>query len=183
MRMADLDLLIPQKPEEPLLRPLWATVTQASPLRIRFDGEASALAVPVVDLVGGLVLNDRVWVVLSAGQVYVVGRNGGRALPTPTTVTETGSGSTGSLRVGNTLTQRGVVALATSGSATASATVTFPIAFTGAPNVQLTGTGNGFTGYATSIGLTTFVANMEHVNQASSSVSRTWHWMATGTVT
>lgn len=82
--MAALDLLIP-KPAPPGMTGRWATVTQAdpSPLRIRYDGEADPLPVPVVDLVGGLEVGDRVRCWLDNAQVYVVGRLGGRAVPDP----------------------------------------------------------------------------------------------------
>lgn len=40
----------------------WATVTQASPLRIKVDGESTALPFTPITLVQGLAVNDRVWV-------------------------------------------------------------------------------------------------------------------------
>lgn len=62
----------------------WATVTQASPLRIRIDGETDALSVTPDTLVAGLQVDDRVWVELAASgdpafrarRVIVVGRAG-----------------------------------------------------------------------------------------------------------
>lgn len=58
------------------LQPRWATVTQLSPLRIRFDGESEQLVLTPVDLVG-VKLNDRVWTLIYAGQVLIVGRYSG----------------------------------------------------------------------------------------------------------
>lgn len=40
----------------------WATVTDDSPLRVKLDGEPSALAVTPDTLVAGLAVDDRVWV-------------------------------------------------------------------------------------------------------------------------
>jgi len=55
----------------------WATVTQASPLRVRFDGDAAALLVTPINLVGNLALNDRVRAELNNGQLYVTDKLGG----------------------------------------------------------------------------------------------------------
>lgn len=79
---ADLDLLIPTPPPEPLLKPRWATVTSVSPLRVRRDGEANP--VRVTSGVYGLAVNDRVWTVLTGGRLIVVLRAGGDPQPAPT---------------------------------------------------------------------------------------------------
>lgn len=54
------------------LEPRWGTVTQIGPIRVRFDGETDPLQVDPVDLVG-VSLNSRVWCLLYAGQVFLVG--------------------------------------------------------------------------------------------------------------
>lgn len=53
----------------------WAAVTQESPLRVRVDGETDPLPVTPSTLVAGLIVGDRVWCQLEAGQVVVVGKN------------------------------------------------------------------------------------------------------------
>ena len=55
----------------------WATVTQASPLRVRLDGDTTAPAVTPETLVNGLEVNDRVRVQLSDSRMLVTGRAGG----------------------------------------------------------------------------------------------------------
>ena len=52
----------------------WATVTQASPLRIKVDGDAAELNATTDDLVGSLAVDDRVRVHLHADGIIVVGR-------------------------------------------------------------------------------------------------------------
>lgn len=42
----------------------WATVTATGPLRIKLDGESTALAITPDTLVSGLAVNNRVWVQL-----------------------------------------------------------------------------------------------------------------------
>lgn len=42
----------------------WATVTATAPLRVKLDGETSALNITPDKLVSGLAVNDRVWVQL-----------------------------------------------------------------------------------------------------------------------
>jgi len=42
----------------------WATVTATSPLRVKLDGESTALAITPDTLVAGLLVGDRVWVQL-----------------------------------------------------------------------------------------------------------------------
>jgi len=60
----------------------WATVTQASPLRVRFDGDAAALLVTPINLVGTLIVGDRVRAELNTGQLYITNRLGGIDLST-----------------------------------------------------------------------------------------------------
>lgn len=80
----NLPLLVPQNPAEPDTA-YWATVTQASPLRIKLDGETSALPFTPITLVAPLFVNDRVRVALSTNtdpatksrRVIVTGRSGG----------------------------------------------------------------------------------------------------------
>jgi hypothetical protein len=80
MKMSDLDLLLPQ-PAPPGMTGRWATVSSVNPLRIRYDGELDPLAVPVLDLVGGLAVGSRVWTNLYNSQVYLVGKPGGPGVP------------------------------------------------------------------------------------------------------
>ena len=55
----------------------WATVTQASPLRIKVDGDTSALDATTDNLVGSLAVSDRVRVHLHADGIIVTGIQGG----------------------------------------------------------------------------------------------------------
>ena len=55
----------------------WATVTQASPLRIKVDGDTSELDATTDDLVGSLAVFDRVRVHLHADGIIVTGIQGG----------------------------------------------------------------------------------------------------------
>lgn len=63
MSRRNLPLLVPKPAIDPNLCS-WATVTQASPLRIKIDGESTALPFTPDKLVTGLILNDRVLVML-----------------------------------------------------------------------------------------------------------------------
>lgn len=64
---------------------MWATVTQVSPLRIRVDGETTALPFTPDTLVTGLAVDDRVWIGFANNddlaflgkRVVVMGRAGG----------------------------------------------------------------------------------------------------------
>ena len=56
----------------------WATVTQASPLRIKVDGDTSALDATTGDLVGSLAVSDRVRVHLHSDGIIVTGIQGGQ---------------------------------------------------------------------------------------------------------
>lgn len=84
MSTRNLPLLIPRAVLEPDVS-RWATVTQVSPLRIRLDGEPTALPITPDTLTPGLTVNDRVWVALAtngdpsvkARRVVVLGRSGG----------------------------------------------------------------------------------------------------------
>lgn len=71
----------------------WATVTQASPLRIKVDGETTALPFTPDTLEAGLAVDDRVWIGFSTNddlrflgrRVVVMGRAGGTiAVPSHT---------------------------------------------------------------------------------------------------
>jgi len=55
----------------------WATVTQASPLRIKVDGDTSALDATTDNLVGSLAVDDRVRVHLHSDGIIVTGIRGG----------------------------------------------------------------------------------------------------------
>jgi len=55
----------------------WATVTQASPLRIKVDGDTTALDATTDDLVGSLAVDDRVRVHLHSDGIIVTGVQGG----------------------------------------------------------------------------------------------------------
>jgi hypothetical protein len=63
----------------------WATVTAISPLRVKLDGESTALAVTPDALVSALAVNDRVWVQLvtdadparTARRLVALGKAGG----------------------------------------------------------------------------------------------------------
>ena len=55
----------------------WATVTQASPLRIKVDGDTSELDATTDDLVGSLAVDDRVRVHLHSDGIIVTGIQGG----------------------------------------------------------------------------------------------------------
>jgi len=55
----------------------WATVTQASPLRIKVDGDTSALDATTDNLVGSLAVDDRVRVHLHSDGIIVTGVQGG----------------------------------------------------------------------------------------------------------
>ena len=55
----------------------WATVAQATPLRIKVDGDTSALDATTDNLVGSLAVDDRVRVHLHADGIIVTGIQGG----------------------------------------------------------------------------------------------------------
>jgi len=55
----------------------WATVTQATPLRIKVDGDTTALDATTDDLVGSLAVDDRVRVHLHSDGIIVTGLQGG----------------------------------------------------------------------------------------------------------
>ena len=61
----NLPLLVPRTPLTPDVH-AWATVTQASPLRIRLDGESTPLPFAPDKLISGLLVGDRVLVLLRA---------------------------------------------------------------------------------------------------------------------
>jgi hypothetical protein len=53
----------------------WATVTQASPLRVRLDGDADPLDLTPDTLTTDLLVADRVYCHLAGGRVVVFGRS------------------------------------------------------------------------------------------------------------
>jgi hypothetical protein len=71
----NLDLLIPRPPGRDVTR--WATVTQASPLRIKLDGDTDPLDITPDTLVAGLAVDDRVMVARFGRRLVVVGKAGG----------------------------------------------------------------------------------------------------------
>jgi len=58
----------------------WATVTQATPLRIKVDGDTTALDATTDDLVGSLAVDDRVRVHLHSDGIIVTGIQGGNSV-------------------------------------------------------------------------------------------------------
>lgn len=82
MKLSDLDVLLPpaQQPVSGLVT-RWAVVTQASPLRVKLDGDDTALPITPATLADALKVGDRVWCVLSGRQLTVAGVYGGQ--PTP----------------------------------------------------------------------------------------------------
>lgn len=86
MKLADLDAFMRMVTEHatrkitPLLpTTMWATVTTASPLRIRPDTADEPWPIAPIDLVGGLAEGDRVRVTIRSGQAYIESRLGGTA--------------------------------------------------------------------------------------------------------
>lgn len=80
---------------------MWATVTQLSPLRIRFDGEAAAVDATPDSLIDPtlLAVGSRVWVQIYGNSMVVAGGAGGVAPPplfTRTVHTLTNQACTGS---------------------------------------------------------------------------------------
>ena len=69
----------------------WATVTQATPLRIKVDGDTTALDATTDNLVGSLAVDDRVRVHLHSDGIIVTGLQGGGILPAPQRSTHTTS--------------------------------------------------------------------------------------------
>ena len=61
----------------------WATVTQATPLRIKVDGDTTPLDATTDDLVGSLAVDDRVRVHLHADGIIVTGIQGGGSRSNP----------------------------------------------------------------------------------------------------
>lgn len=55
----------------------WATVTQASPLRVRLDRDTAALPLTPETLVAGLAVNDRVRCEIAGGRVIIHGKRVG----------------------------------------------------------------------------------------------------------
>lgn len=72
--MNNLDLLIPQAPDEKNTY-TWATVTQASPLRIQLDGESTPLPLTPDSLQAGNVwsVGDRVYIQIASRRMVIIG--------------------------------------------------------------------------------------------------------------
>jgi len=79
----------------------WATVTQASPLRIKVDGDTTPLDATTGDLVGSLAVDDRVRVHLHADGIIVTGLQGGGALGAWRSYSPAWTGTTTSPAIGN----------------------------------------------------------------------------------
>lgn len=60
----------------------WATVTQADPVQIRFDGETTPLLTSPTNLAGPLLPGQRVWVITVLRRAYILARAGGGSIPT-----------------------------------------------------------------------------------------------------
>lgn len=73
----DLDFLLPDPDGDRADSWRWATVTQASPLRVRLDGDTTALPVTPDALVGGASVGRRVWVQIAGRRVIIHGVAGG----------------------------------------------------------------------------------------------------------
>lgn len=88
MSLDNLQMLVPQEPNDPFAT-RWATVTQASPLRIQVDGDTIALPITPDTLVAGLQVGDRVRVEMAtnndpafrARRAIITGRSGGIVVP------------------------------------------------------------------------------------------------------
>lgn len=79
MKLSDLDVLLtPAAQPVPGLVTRWGTVTGVSPLRVRLDGDDTALPVTPATLVAGLKTDDRVACILSGRQLTVAGVYGGQ---------------------------------------------------------------------------------------------------------
>lgn len=102
--MRNLEYLIPT-PDPEHTEWTWATVTQAAPLRVRFDTEALPLPVTPQTLAGGLIVGDRVWCQVEGRRIIIHGRGGGDAppAPTPDTGVRTTLAGFGTLETGWTL--------------------------------------------------------------------------------
>lgn len=89
-----LQQLLPTTPQEaPIRDPRWATVTQLTPLRVRFDGEDDEHAATPTNLVGPLILDDRVWTCLVKKQRMITHKVGGTSVPVGTVQMWAGSSS------------------------------------------------------------------------------------------
>lgn len=87
MKASDFDILIPQAPlDEQALAPRWGVVTQASPLRVKLDGDVTHLPITPASLVGGLSVGHRVLCLLAGRQLIVMGTPGGSGVPAATVV-------------------------------------------------------------------------------------------------
>lgn len=93
MKLSDLDAFMRMVTEHatrkitPLLpTTMWATVTTASPLRIRPDTADEPWPIAPIDLVGGLAEGDRVRVTIRSGQAYIDHKLGGGSGPVAPTL-------------------------------------------------------------------------------------------------
>lgn len=79
MNIDDLDILLPTAPAESTVKPRWGTITQINPLRVKLDGDDTALPVTPASLVPASLtrVGSRVWTVLNGRQLVVVGVWGG----------------------------------------------------------------------------------------------------------
>ena len=93
MKLSLLDGLIPTPDPEPLIKPRWGTVTQASPLRVQLDGDTAALPITPTTVVSGLVVGSRVWCVLTGKQLVIVGSVAVLGVPPGTIQIFAGSGN------------------------------------------------------------------------------------------
>jgi hypothetical protein len=107
----------------------WATVTAISPLRIKLDGESTALPFTPDSIAGGLAVNDRVWVAFAMNhdvpfygrRVIVIGKAGGSLLPhthTATVLGENGIAGVATTSGTNQTTSTTYVSMAGTGSVT-----------------------------------------------------------------
>ena len=87
MKLSDLDVLIPARPPEVQLKPRWGTITALSPLRVKLDGDDTAVPVTPASLAPNLELGARVWTMLAGRQIIILGVWGGVPFPVPDKVT------------------------------------------------------------------------------------------------
>jgi hypothetical protein len=108
----------------------WATVTAISPLRVKIDGDTSALAGAPDTLAAGLLVNDRVWVAFITNnnpddeyrRVIILGKANGSLPPahthTATVLGENGIAGVATTSGANQITSTTYVSMAGTGSVT-----------------------------------------------------------------
>jgi hypothetical protein len=79
MKLSDLDILLPTRNPEPLVKPRWGTVTQTSPLRVRLDGDTTPLPLTPDSLERFLMPGERVRCEFTGKKLTVTGRLDGQA--------------------------------------------------------------------------------------------------------